>query len=667
MSIMGTVVNGYKFLKVIGSGQFGAVYEVEKNNVHYAAKVYHDHILLREYRGNDNRIKREVDILKKVDSDYLIKYYDDFKFNNQVGVKEYCVIMELCVGDNLTNFLEKNKLSFDEKIILFKGILKGVGDLHKEGILHRDIKPDNIVVEKNGKIKIIDYGLAKLIDFTSITSTGTQIGSPLFMAPEQFKDSKNIDERADIYALGVVLYNILTNEYPYEATTIEELLNKIYSEPIIPPTKYNADIPNKFEKIIYKLLSKKKHQRYQSTDKVLEDINNDTIESLIYNNEFYPWCLKEKTVIEKYLIDNKDVKVIFPIHMKFSQKGLFNMICNGKLKAIIDPSTHRLSYDTFGDVSGLKKLKYAPLDGIVKLNDLKDLSFRKSYISDWYDEIKGFNEIIFPYPYISNSSYKKEDLAKWIQSAIQLINEANDFLCNHNDFNKVRYAMIALDINHLVYEKDLILSYYSSIEVDGIFFQVSGLKTINSLKLRVYIDFLRELQLTTNNRVIVLKVPVPLGLYVLSCGIHGFSCGISSLEYFDEEFISKERQAYNIYAKYYFPELLTLISYARKEPYQLSSAYNILDKCSCPYCNGREFVDIAAEKDLTISLHFLYSMHKEIKMLNSIVDSEEKLKYYEQRIKTAIEIFQKLEIEKDFKQKDQYDLLKIINETIQKR
>lgn len=666
MSLIGTNINGYNFIEVLGSGQFGAVYKIIKDNVIYAAKIYHDHILLREYQEDNNRIKREVDILKLVDSDYLIRYYDDFWFINEAGVKEYCVVMELCEGDSLTNYLRKKDLSFDQKITLFKEILIGVNSLHKttkEGILHRDIKPDNIVIKDDGKVKIVDYGLAKIIDFTSITNTGARIGSPIFMAPEQFKDSKHIDARADIYGLGVVLYYILTNNYPYQARTVEELIVQLGSIPITPPTRYNKDIPHKFEKIIYKLLAKKLHLRYQTIDKVLEDIDNDDIEEFVFENYYYPWCINEKSVIEKYLIENNNIKVIFPVHMQFSQKNLFEMVCKSELKAIVDPSTHRFCYDTFEKVTGLTKLKYAPKEGIITLDNLRDISFRKKYLSEWYEEVHTFNEVILPYQYISNSNYTKDNLELWVQSGVQLINEANELLYEKSN-KSLRYAMIALDINHLVYEKDMILSYYSSIEVDGIFVQVSGLKALSKLQLGVYINFLKELQLATNTKVIAIKVPVPLGLFVLSNGIHGFSCGISALEYFEEEFINKDRQAFNIYAKYYFPELLTLATYARQEPYQLSPAYDYLDKCNCPYCKKRNFVDIAAEKNLTISLHFLHQMSNEIEKLNAIVDPQRKKEYYKSRIENAIKKFDELININGLKQTDQYELLKTIYSVI---
>lgn len=662
MNLVGNIINGYMFLGVLGSGQYGVVYKVEKDGNVYAAKLFYEHVLLKEFKDENNRITREVEVLKRANSKYLVKYYDDFMIKNEAGIRAYFIIMELCEGDSLTDYLKRNNLSLDEKVNLFKEILVGINDLHhstEEGILHRDIKPDNIIIKNDNSVKIVDYGFAKMIDFTSITNTGDQIGSPIFMSPEQFRDSKHIDPRADIYSLGVVFYYMLTSNYPYEANTIEELIYKLNSMPITPPTRYNKEIPHKYEKIIYRLLAKKLHLRYQKIEKILEDIENNAIEEFTFENYFYPWCINEKTVIQNYLKEKTDIKVIFPIHMKTSQQTLYSMVCSNDLRAIVDPSTHRLSYDIFNNVGGLKSLKYAPTEGIITLDNLRDISFRTKYISDWYDEMKNFEEIILPYQYISNSNYTKDCLEGWVQSGIQLINEACNFIYDKGS-NQKKYAMIALDINHLVYDKDMILSYYSSIETDGIFVQVSGIKTINKLQLGVYVNFIKELQLATNTRVIALKVPVPIGLYLLSLGIHGFSCGISALEYFDEEFINKDRKAFNIYAKYYFKELLTLATYSRSEAYQLSPAYNYLEKCNCPYCKGRNFTDIAAEKNQTISLHFLHCLCEEIEILNGIIDPDEKIAYYKSRIEIAINKFNDLIKSGGLKKNDQYDLLQII-------
>ena len=118
---------------------------------------------------------------------------------------------------------------------MFFKILDGVNALHSirgenddAGIIHRDLKPENIIVN-NSDIKILDYGISKVIDYTSITSTGEVMGSPIYMSPEQVKDSKHIDKRSDLYTLGLILYEMLTNHLPYQSSSIPELFNKIIS------------------------------------------------------------------------------------------------------------------------------------------------------------------------------------------------------------------------------------------------------------------------------------------------------------------------------------------------------------------------------------------------------------------------------------------------------
>lgn len=181
--------------------------------------------------------------------------------------------MEYFEGETLRNYLKKDN-NVDSLVKIFVSILYGVRDLHNtifdtEGIIHRDLKPDNIMIDNNHNIKIIDYGLSKIIDFSSITSTGTQSGSPLYMSPEQLKDSKHIDYRANIYALGIILYEMLTKNIPYKATTLPELLMIILNEPVIPPRQYNPSISEGIENIILKATAKEPFARFQTVDEFI--------------------------------------------------------------------------------------------------------------------------------------------------------------------------------------------------------------------------------------------------------------------------------------------------------------------------------------------------------------------------------------------------------------
>jgi len=187
MSITGTNINGYKIIQFIDSGGFGSVYKAEKDGSNYAIKIFREDYVLKEYRvkGDNNRIKREIDIMKSVSHPNLIKYIDDFKFTLS-DVPSYFLVMEFAEGVTLRKILNTQNLSENEMSEIFINILDGIDALHSirgvsddKGIIHRDLKPENIIVN-GGNIKILDYGISKIIDYTSITNTGEVMGSPIF-------------------------------------------------------------------------------------------------------------------------------------------------------------------------------------------------------------------------------------------------------------------------------------------------------------------------------------------------------------------------------------------------------------------------------------------------------------------------------------------------------
>ena len=657
MNFLGSTINGYSFLEVVGSGSFGTVYKVQKDDNIYAAKVFAESFVLSEYKNDRNRITNEIDALKIADSENLVKYYDDFEYTSESGLNTHIIIMEFVTGKKITDIIDE--ISDKDKLIdLFKNILNAVNQLHNFDIIHRDLKPDNILIMQDGTIKIIDYGLAKLIDFSSITRTGDRVGSPMFMSPEQIVDSKHITKRSDIYSLGVILYLMFTKSYPYEVTSLEELVYKIINVPIIPPSEKNKEIPQYIEKIIYKALSKKDYNRYQTIEDFYQAFDN--IEGLnnITSSKYYAWLINEKKVYETY-VENNNLKCIFPLHLKYSQKGLYNHMLKNTDDVIIDPSTQRFSYATFSKYTGLVNLSYSPKTGVIDLDYLINKNNRQEYIKNWYNEVSEFNKVILPYHYISNTNYKADKIEEWIKVNVQLINESIDYI-EEAGKKLETYAMISINLNNLMYEKERLLSYYVNLKVDKYIVQISDMKNPNVQNIATYAEFIKLLQVSTGKDVIALKVPVALGLYLISIGIHGFSCGISNLEFFDENYIKDETDPFNLYAKYYFPQLLTLMSYYRADAYSLRDIYNELNKCNCSYCDGRDFVEIAAEKDYKIKLHFLEQMKKEFKNLNDIVDENEKKCYYVNRIEKAINNFESLKNNGLIKKSDINDILSIL-------
>lgn len=665
MNIVGQVVNGYLFEEALGSGSFGAVYRVSKENNVYAAKVLSETYILDEFKNEQNRITREIDVLKKVKGENLIKYQEDFYYKNEFGIMEYVIVMEYFSGRTLRSFL-RNDVELETLIRIFVNVLYGVRDLHNtiienEGIIHRDLKPDNIMIDDNLNVKIIDYGLSKIIDFSSITSTGTQIGSPLYMSPEQLKDSKHIDYRADIYALGIILYEMLTKDIPYKASTLPELLMKILNDPIIPPKQYNPNISDGLENIIFKATAKEPFARFQTVDEFIDAFDKKNIqEELVTVGKYYAWVYREKDVTEQFEKVNK-ADIIYPIHVQNWMKRLhLHFINNNFENVIIDPSTQRLSYVAFGNTKGLVELPYAPEKGVISLEYLHNPQKRKEYIDKWYATVSIGQKLILPYHYISNTDYPVEKVDDWIRMNIQLIDESSQVV----EEGKEKYAMISIGLGHLVFQADKILSYFVHAKVDGFIVQVSDMKQLNEQSLGCYLEFMVNLQKYASKPVIALKVPIPLGLTLIAKGIHGFSLGLASIDYFDEQYIKEEKDSFNLYSKFYFSQVLSFLTYPKKDTFAFEQIYNYFGGCDCKWCNGKLAIEIGTG-DKGVQLHHWQMMIEEVDNFNQY-DGEERITYLRERIDVALKNLDSIpkEIMGSQKNTDYYKLLKNLKKIV---
>ena len=665
MNIVGQVINGYLFEEALGSGSFGAVYRVSKENNVYAAKVLSETYILDEFKNEQNRITREIDVLKNVKGENLIKYQEDFCFKNEFGIMEYVIVMEYFSGRTLRSFL-RNDVELETLIRIFVSVLYGVRDLHNTiienaGIIHRDLKPDNIMIDDNLNVKIIDYGLSKIIDFSSITSTGTQIGSPLYMSPEQLKDSKHIDYRADIYALGIILYEMLTKNIPYKASTLPELLMKILNDPIIPPKQYNPTISDGLENIIFKATAKEPFARFQTVDEFIDAFDKKNIrKELVTVGKYYAWVYREKDVTEQFEKVNK-ADIIYPIHVQNWMKRLHLHFANNNFEnVIIDPSTQRLSYVAFGNTKGLVELPYAPEKGVISLEYLHNPQKRKEYIDKWYATVSIGQKLILPYHYISNTDYPVEKVDDWIRMNIQLIDESSQMV----EEGKEKYAMISIGLGHLVFQADKILSYFVHAKVDGFIVQVSDMKQLNEQSLGSYLEFMVDLQKYTSKPVIALKVPIPLGLTLIAKGIHGFSLGLASIDYFDEQYIKEEKDSFNLYSKFYFPQVLSFLTYPKKDTFAFEQIYNYFGGCDCKWCNGKSAIEIGTG-DKGVQLPHWQMKIEEVDKFNQY-DGEERIIYLRERIDVALKNLDSIpkEIMGSQKNTDYYKLLKNLKKIV---
>lgn len=665
MNIVGKVINGYLFEEALGSGSFGAVYRVSKGKTTYAAKVLAETYILEEFKSEQNRITREIDVLKNVKGKNLIKYQEDFYFKNEFGVIEYVIVMEYFEGRTLRSYLRRD-IDLDTLISVFVSVLQGVRELHNtiienEGIIHRDLKPDNIMIDDELNVKIIDYGLSKIIDFSSITSTGTQIGSPLYMAPEQLRDSKHIDYRVDIYALGIILYEMLTQNIPYKATTLPELLLKILNDPIIPPRQYNSCISDGLENIIFKATAKEPFARFQTIDEFIEAFSKKNIaEELVTVGKYYAWVYREKDVTEQFENANS-ADIIYPIHVQNWMKKLHQHFADNNFEnVIIDPSTQRLSYFAFGSTKGLVDLPYAPKKGVISLEYLQNPQKRKEYIESWYATVSMGRKLILPYHYISNTDYPVDKVDEWIKMNVQLIDESSKVVEN----GKQKYAMISIGLGHLVFQSDKILSFFVHADVNGFIVQVSDMKQLNEQSLGSYLEFVLNLQKYTNKPVIALKVPIPLGFALIAKGVHGFSLGLASIDYFDEQYIKEEKDSFNLYSKFYFPQVLSFLTYPKKDTFAFEQIYNYFGCCDCEWCKGKSAIEIGTG-DKGVQLHHWQLMLEEVEKFNQF-EGEARVEYFKKRVDNALKNLDSIprEIMGSQKNTDYYKLLKNLKKII---
>jgi serine/threonine protein kinase len=182
------------------------------------------------------------------------------------------ITMEYVRGENLKNMIRMSgQLSINTVIRIAKQICEGLSEAHSQKILHRDLKPSNIVIDKQGNTRIMDFGLARSIKTKGITDTGVILGTPEYMSPEQ-AEGKDVDQRSDIYSFGVILYEMLTGEAPFDGDSPLSIAMKHKSETPREPRAINPQIPDDLEKLVFKCMAKNRENRYQSADQILSDL-----------------------------------------------------------------------------------------------------------------------------------------------------------------------------------------------------------------------------------------------------------------------------------------------------------------------------------------------------------------------------------------------------------
>jgi serine/threonine protein kinase/Flp pilus assembly protein TadD len=267
--MIGRIISHYKILEKLGEGGMGVVYKAQdvKLDRLVALKFLPPH--LTSELEEKERFIHEAKAASALSHNNITTIHEIDEFEGQMFI-----VMEYCEGRTLKQVIEKETLSIKKVLDIGIQISEGLAMAHEKGIVHRDIKSDNIMLTPRGQVKIMDFGLAKLKGATKLTKTRSTLGTLAYMSPEQAQ-GEEIDSRSDIFSFGVVLYELLTGKLPFAGEHQAAVIYSIINEEPQPVARFNNQVSAKLEDIVSKALVKEKDERYQHIDDLLADLRRE--------------------------------------------------------------------------------------------------------------------------------------------------------------------------------------------------------------------------------------------------------------------------------------------------------------------------------------------------------------------------------------------------------
>jgi serine/threonine protein kinase len=264
----GTVFAGrYQVIEELGHGGMGRVYKVfdKETQSKVALKLIEPDVAADE--KTIERFRNELKVARDISHKHICRMYDLGREGDS-----YFITMEYVSGEDLRSLLRRTKrLDIGTAVSIAKQVCEGLAEAHRLGVVHRDLKPSNIMIDREGDAKIMDFGIARSLRSKGLTRPGMVIGTPEYMSPEQV-DGKEADERADLYSLTIILYEMVTGTVPFEGETPFAVGLKHKSEPPENPKKLNPQIPDELSRLILKGLEKDREKRFQSASEVFSEL-----------------------------------------------------------------------------------------------------------------------------------------------------------------------------------------------------------------------------------------------------------------------------------------------------------------------------------------------------------------------------------------------------------
>jgi len=359
--MIGQTISHYKILEKLGEGGMGVVYKAHDTKLdRVIALKFLPHYLTTD-TDEKERFYHEARAASGLNHANITTIYEIQEFDDQLFLA-----MEFVEGKTLKQLVKEDPPSIKTVLDIAIQMCEGIAVAHEKGIVHRDIKSDNIMITAKGQVKIMDFGLAKVKGATKLTKAGSTLGTAAYMSPEQAQ-GEEVDQRSDIFSVGVVLYELLAGQLPFKGEHHAALMYSLINEEPMPLIRYNPKVTPELERIVSKALTKDKAERYQHADDLLADLRRER-KQLEYaragyvtspTGVFTPQQIKKKNSKLKFIIPA--VMVIIGVAVWYFMKPAdrsINSIAVLPFTAAASDSSLDYVYDgvTEGIINSLSKL-----------------------------------------------------------------------------------------------------------------------------------------------------------------------------------------------------------------------------------------------------------------------------------------------------------------------